>query len=456
MIRRPLLIVVLAAITVRVVALAASWGMEARIGDEQHYLQIATNLVQGNGFSQWGHPTSMRPPLYPFAIAATWLVTGVGAIDAIRVLQLVLGLGTVLAVYALGRMLYGERAALFAAAGVAIYPSLVIAGALILTETLFTLLLVMTVLAYAWLVRQRTLGAAALLGLCLGLGALTRSVLWPSIVFVAGMVLAVEAPWRRRAGLMVTCVLAYTAIVGPWAARNTRLQQRFTVVDTMGGLNLMMGNYEHTPEDRMWAAVELTGGRAWSRQLPLHDADGSDWTEGKKDRWAQRQAVEYMKANPGTTLRRAAIKFADFWGLEREFIAGMERGLFPVPMPWAFVLAVAITASWVTIAVLAVVGVLVAAPADWRTHLFMIGIAGFICFVHTVVFAHSRYHLPLVPLLALYAGRVVADVRWPAVREARGGSLAAAVCLVGLAGIWVRELVVRDGDRVAQFIRTVL
>ena len=38
----------------------------------------------------------------------------------------------------------------------------------------------------------------------------------------------------------------------------------------------------------------------------------------------------------GFTLWRAAIKFSDFWALDRDYVAGIQRGLFHPPM-WAAV-----------------------------------------------------------------------------------------------------------------------
>ena len=43
-----------------------------------------------------------------------------------------------------------------------------------------------------------------------------------------------------------------------------------TIVDTMGGMNLRMGNYEYTPDDRMWDAVSLQGEKSWVHGLSPH------------------------------------------------------------------------------------------------------------------------------------------------------------------------------------------
>ena len=53
--------------------------------------------------------------------------------------------------------------------------------------------------------------------------------------------------WKSRAQLALYLLLGCGLVVAPWAVRNTRLHGVFTVVDTMGGLNLLMGNYAHTP-----------------------------------------------------------------------------------------------------------------------------------------------------------------------------------------------------------------
>ena len=168
-------------------------------------------------------------------------------------------------------------------------------------------------------------------GVSLGLAALTRSVLWPlPLVLCPLLVVLLRAGLVRRLALPLLVFAGYAVVVAPWAVRNTRLQGVVTIVDTMGGMNLRMGNYEYTPDDRMWDAVALTGEKSWVNGL-APAPPGEPMTEGRKEKWAQRKAIEYMRDHPGDTLRRAFIKFADFWGLEREFIAGVQSGLFAPP-----------------------------------------------------------------------------------------------------------------------------
>ena len=317
------------------VRLAIFWHTPAlgtEIEDEQHYVQIATNIVNGDGFaSRPGQPTSIRPPLYPGLLAAIFSVAGDGNLQAVRLVHLVLSLATVALIYELGRRVFSLAVGRFAAAAFFLYPSYVFLNFTILTEILFTLLLVAFVLLSVLLVQTPRVSTALLCGLALGLAALTRSVLWPMpLIFCPLLALLLRAPLRTRVALAAAVLAGYAAVVLPWAARNTRLQGVVTIVDTMGGMNLRMGNYEHTPDDRMWAAVGLTGEKNWSYPI-AQEFPGQHLTEGQREQWAQRKAIAYMREHPGITARRALIKFADFWGLEREYAAGIQQGKYAPP-----------------------------------------------------------------------------------------------------------------------------
>src|SRR5262249_49505704 len=142
-------------LVVRLAILSQTGTLDTRIVDEQHYSTLAENLVQGNGFA-WGpeQPTSIRPPLYPGMLAALWRVTGTRNYQAVRVLQILLGLATTFLVLQLGRLLYGETVGRYAAAAFWLYPSLIFFNFTVLTETLFTFLLLAFLVAMVQLIRK--------------------------------------------------------------------------------------------------------------------------------------------------------------------------------------------------------------------------------------------------------------------------------------------------------------
>jgi 4-amino-4-deoxy-L-arabinose transferase-like glycosyltransferase len=452
---RALAVVLAAGLLVRLVLLVASYSTQVQIGDERQYVQLAANLFHGHGFVfEPGRPTSMRPPVYPMFIAAVWSLTGHESLQAIRAVQILLALLTTLAVYVLAFRMFDRRTALIAAAITCFYPSFLFSGLLLLTEVLFTLLLVVFALQYDSLVRRPGLAVALSTGATLGLAALTRSVLWPfPIVLVPLVAMSVGGTVRRRITLAICCLAGYAAIVGPWAVRNTTLQHTLTIVDNMGGMNLMMGNYEHTPEDRMWDAVSLTGEKNWSHDLGNTHPEAATWTDGQKEKWAQSEAIGFMLANPATTIRRSVLKFADFWGLEREMVAGFQQGLYDPPAWFMLMASLAVLLTYPVVILGSAVGIFCVTPSDRRTHVLLIALILFITAIHSIVFGHSRYHLPLVPFLATYAAAAVAHQGWrvPA-RERMRAIAAGGVCAV-LVSAWAHEIFFRDAEHVRAFLR---
>jgi 4-amino-4-deoxy-L-arabinose transferase-like glycosyltransferase len=385
-----------------------------------------------------------------------WTVVGSHSLQAIRLFQFVLALATSGLVYLLGKRVYGTLVGRYAAAICWLYPSLIFYNALILTETLFTLLFVAFVLCSILLVQQPRASFAVLCGVSLGLAALTRSVLWPLPLLLCPLLaFLIRAPLPRRLALPALVLAGYALVIAPWAVRNTRLQGTLTIVDTMGGMNLRMGNYEYTPDDRMWDAVSLTGEKSWVAGLAA-DRPGEVVTEGVKEKWAQRKAIQYMREHPGITLRRSLIKFADFWGLEREFIAGVQQGLFDPPQWFSVIASLCIVGAYIAIVVAGAAGMWVSAPNDQRLQVLLLLPVAVIVGGHAVVFAHSRYHLPLMPIFGLYAAALA--VNWaPSFRLALRPTtvIGAAVSVTALMAIWIRQVAFVDLSRITTVLHHV-
>jgi hypothetical protein len=224
----------------------------------------------------------------------------------------------------------------------------------------------------------------------------------------------------------------------------------------MGGMNLRMGNYEFTPHDRIWDAVSLQGAQSWIVGLPPHPPGGGEWTEGWKERWAREQAIAFMRQHPVLTLWRAAIKFSDFWALDRDFAAALQRGLYHPPL-WAAVVATgAITLAFPLVLGLAILGACLRPPADWRSHLVLILLVLFVTALHSVVFGHPRYRLPLMPILAVYSGAAVSARAWHRLREGWRVALLPGALAVTVATIWTTQFLVRDWPFVRRLLGGVL
>ena len=454
--RAALLAILLIGLAIRLTLWFGCRNDPIHIWDERDYHALAVNLVEHGEytFQPGGTPTSLRPPLYPAFVAGIYSLFGVENVAAVRFAQIILSLLTVLVAYRLALEATSQRVANWTAALVCFYPSLLIYNNLLLSETLFTLLLT----SACWmLVRGLTtssLGWTVLSGVLLALAALTRSAVWLAPPFVAlFLLLTWTGPRSQRWVAAALFIAAFAVTIAPWSIRNSRLQQTFVAIDVMGGRNFMMGNFEHTPLYRSWDAIALEGEKSWAREIETTYPPEARRTQGFVDKLAFRQGLAFVQAHPLLSLQRSIVKFFDFWGLEREIISGGNRGFFGAwPKPALIAAALLIAGSYAAALLLAIFGAAVTPPDDRRVHWFLICVVAFLCGVHTVVFGHSRYHLPLAPIILIYTALALTNLGsiWQRRRSPRF-AIATCLCLVVIAS-WAWMAIVVDGPQIAAML----
>lgn len=221
---------------------------QAPVGDERTYDQWGQRLARG------------APPEVPYMAPlqawslAVWhrLLPEGPARDAQRGLQLLLGLVTVAATWALGRRLAGPRAGLVAAGAVALHAPLVYHELTLLRDGPATCLVALGTLAAARLVERPSLPAAGLMGLAFGVGALVRENLLVVALPGLGLLLAwsVRDRERRRARLpLVACAaLGLFLPVLPVLHANARVEGSWSLLPTWnGGCVFYLANRRDNP-----------------------------------------------------------------------------------------------------------------------------------------------------------------------------------------------------------------
>jgi len=221
--------------------------------DTDAYLAHAEGLVEGRGYSKpgTGIPTAYRPPLLPF-FYATILWCGGGPLS-IGAIQLLLGCATVWLTWRLSMKLGLNDYAWLPALIVAMDPLLLFSGVSLMTEMLFTfLLLVWLNLIYSKDFPKGTL-EPFLSGLLVGLLALCRPTIW-SFVFLF-ILWKIFDSWRVATAShsvmefytdktkrlrIVLCLLGTLLVVTPWLARNKLQMDRYILTTTHGGDTLCL------------------------------------------------------------------------------------------------------------------------------------------------------------------------------------------------------------------------
>ena len=165
-------------------------------------------------------PDAITTPGYPlFLLAVPDIEPDPAYLARVARTQAFLGVLSVGLVMLIARRFLGQGATLASGVLTAISPHLAVASAYILTESLFTFLLLLSTWASAWACASKDWRRFAVAGLAWGLCSLTRATTqFIPLVFV---VVALAAPglraWRKPAFAML---LAFLVVESPWVFRN--------------------------------------------------------------------------------------------------------------------------------------------------------------------------------------------------------------------------------------------
>lgn len=283
--------------------------------DDQSWYQWEANLLaHGHGFmdpidvlqGRWV-PTAAHPPVYPLVLAGL-VKLGVSAAK-LRLAGSVFGAGTIAALGLLGRRLAGPRVGLLAAGIAAAYPMLVTADGALLSESLYGSLVALSLLAAYKLLDAPTPANALILGVLLGLAALTRG---------EAVLLAVLILWpiaRRPRGLRaatITCVMM-VAIIAPWTVRNWTVFHQPVPISTDFAATIA-GSY---------CPATFYGSNIGSSDVScIRKYPGNEATALNR---ARDDAIRYAEHHLGRLPAVVAARLARVWGLRRAVFAHLPQ-----------------------------------------------------------------------------------------------------------------------------------
>jgi hypothetical protein len=207
-------------------------------GDAYWYHYGANLLVGGHGFIdayryKLGHAvqTADHPPGTILVLAAASLV-GMRSFFWHQLEMCVVGSATVVVIAVTARMLAGRLAGILAGAIAVVYPNLWFNDALVMSETLVQFTTALAVLAaYRWW-KAPTRRRAAVLGVAVGVCALTRAEAVLFVPLLAGPLILLDRrrAWRERLAQVAVCAVVAGLVIAPWVGYNlSRFQQPVTI-----------------------------------------------------------------------------------------------------------------------------------------------------------------------------------------------------------------------------------
>lgn len=374
-----LALIALGALVLRVAYVLIVGHKLAGIGDYFFYNGSANLLAEGEGFvnpyalaTGPPQPSAEHPPLWSFVLSVTSLLGGNG-FTAHKLTGCLVGSVAVVPIGLLAKRVAGERAGLIAAGMAAVYPTFVAADGSLMSETLYGLLVALSLLAAYRLRDSGRLAAAAALGALLGLAALTRT---EALLFVVllGLPVAITAGGglRRWAPRFAAVVVAAALVIAPWTARNWISLGDPVLVSVNGDAVLAGSNC-----DQVYSGPD-TG--LWTVDCAFRDEGVTEPEQGAL--WRRRgidYALDHADRLPAVAAVRA-LRVWDFWQPVRQTQSeGRHRELqaagtlvYYLLLPLMVAGAVMLRRRRETLVVLAVpfLVVTVAAMAGWGTPRF--------------------------------------------------------------------------------------
>lgn len=418
----------LVAIVLLAALLRGAWVVHAarppQIGDPVSYSYFGEQMARGHGYHSFvgalakagvdvgldtpaprgdPPPSAFYPIGYPGTLALVfWVVLHTPIPDelpeAVGWFQAALGVLTVLMVAELGRALLSRRAGLVAAGLVAVFPNLVYFTASANQETVLIFLTAAALLIaargsfgpgrWSW---GRVLAFGAVLGLS-GLVKPTTLIIIPALV-VAWLVGRVG--WRRALLQGAVAAAAFGAVLAPWVLRNA-IRMDAAVVSTGIGDALCIGHRADSSGAFEVAADDCLVGY---EDLPF------DRQEVERNRDNTRKAIRFALNHPVDELRLLWPKAYYGYRNDHDAIIAIDpdpaRPYFGEGERRAYVWLG--DTYYYVVGVLAVVGlVLLAVRRSPRGLLLVLSTLG-LGSLPLALFGDPRYHVLVLPLLALLA-----------------------------------------------------
>ncbi len=367
--------------------------------DALTYDALGWHLATGQGYvlEPGGPPTALRGPVYPLFLAGLYALFGHrhGAVYAAQVLVDLASLGLT---YALAWRVYRHRGvASLAALGYALYLPFALQVGQVMTETLFTMLLLLGVWAFLVSVERAENGRtwavwAAAAGTSLSLAALTRPAGMVVPLALAGALLWLLRSWRRVLAGGAVFLVAFALVLLPWTWRNWHLFGAFVPTSTLGGVNLFLGNYSLGRD----AYLTVQSPEETRRMLILTRAlemERAPLNEVELDRAFQQKALDLIRAHPFRYLHLSANRLLQLW-----FNLGYAGG---PPSAASKAVAVAHGVIWV----LAAMGLWRERPERARLALALVAVLAAFTVFHMAILAYVRFIFPVLPLALVLAAR---------------------------------------------------
>jgi len=378
------------------------------VGDEKEHYEWALKIIDGDIFSV--HKGAFfRSPGYSYFLAFLLFIT-VKNLFLVRVLQAIIGSVSVVLIYLIAEKRFDKKIALLSGFISAGYPLFIYYSAMLL-DTTFYIFLVLLVLFFSLKIEEKkTQLWVFLAGLFMALNCIVRPnllifipfhIVWIAIILVSPtscrhLCLDLIQKWKFVAVSIILYLIPIFVIVSSITLRNYLLEKDFYLIATNGDLNFYLAN---NPDKEF--TLNLRPGLEWEMflQTPYLEL-GENISKKEVQLFWRKKYLEYIKQRPFIFLLDKVVNLYNFFdGYEYREIQMYEYYDKQSPI-------LKIPISFYIISPLSLIGIAFAIR-KFRENSLLILFVGVFTFSVILFSVYSRYRLPVVPVLIMFASYTI-------------------------------------------------
>ena len=404
------------------------------------YNEAAVSLLQDGEYRIKGMISASRPPMYPYFLMVIYYIFGHSFLIA-RIVQAFFGALTSLLIFSIGNDIFDRKTGALAGLAFALYPASWAMGDMLLSEMLFTLLMLLSVKFMIRIPEMQSPWVIFWAGLFAGAAALTRTAFAPFTVFIFLGIVVFRFREPKIVPRYALMLVIFFMTILPWMLRNYYTHGVFTLNPKSGvdfymynhsSLKYIILNYEDTEE--------------------FYEREGWKWTEVEKGKFGYENAKKWLIKNPHLFALKGVRMIMNIWGFDRDYHWWYIAGYYGKDSRlWLIFTVLLMGIPFLIIAPLSLAGFFISDPFRSRR---LAPTLVMICLhiLTFVVYGFSRHRYPFSAFLIIWAAFAI--VNWDEIRQTlRKGSrswqkTAIIISWAFLALSWIVEVLVDFGSLV--------